>query len=412
MTIPWFLELLALDADADGRAIKRAYAVLLKQADPAGDPAGFGRLREAYECARAWAAQPPPPQSVERPALAPANVDVPPRAPVITPALDAVPAPTPVLEPTTPLAPLPPSAARPRPVMEDPATLAQRVIKRFTLRVKYDKKLDIPAELEAGTIELRKHHIDAAFLYERMLVDALSGATLRRRAEVFAAAYDYFGWREYLHLASLGPGGGWIDHVDRERQAFNRMDARKRSELIHWLSTYTEEPSRIPDDVTLKWPQVRDALAQYPHYLGLYVSDEARATWNSRYVVAAANAEHHAQDEAERMRQYKARRQRNEPERSSSGSRLAAVACMMLIGLFARLLTPHAPTFQDAGSRTPAVPHIPGRNDVERSQAYVCMRTVDQLSAPDTQPTSEQATELRKCRLMLDQMYRAEAASQ
>ena len=63
MTLP--LTLLGLDADADERAIKRAYAAKLKTVRPDEDPEGFQRLNEAYRAALEWAmrrpARPAPP---------------------------------------------------------------------------------------------------------------------------------------------------------------------------------------------------------------------------------------------------------------------------------------------------------------------------------------------------------------
>ena len=52
MTSP--LTLLGLDADADERAIKRAYAAKLKTVRPDEDPEGFQRLNEAYRAALEW----------------------------------------------------------------------------------------------------------------------------------------------------------------------------------------------------------------------------------------------------------------------------------------------------------------------------------------------------------------------
>lgn len=46
---------LGISPTTDQKAIRRAYAALLKRTDQAGDPEGFAALREAYERARAWA---------------------------------------------------------------------------------------------------------------------------------------------------------------------------------------------------------------------------------------------------------------------------------------------------------------------------------------------------------------------
>lgn len=50
----WALEALGLDADADERAVKRAYAARLKTTRPDSDPEGFQRLHAAYQAALEW----------------------------------------------------------------------------------------------------------------------------------------------------------------------------------------------------------------------------------------------------------------------------------------------------------------------------------------------------------------------
>lgn len=58
----WALRELGLDADADERAVKRAYAAKLKIIRPETDPEGFQALNETYQAALEWLRERPAPQ--------------------------------------------------------------------------------------------------------------------------------------------------------------------------------------------------------------------------------------------------------------------------------------------------------------------------------------------------------------
>lgn len=57
----WALRELGLDADADERAVKRAYAAKLKIIRPETDPEGFQALNETYQAALEWLRERPAP---------------------------------------------------------------------------------------------------------------------------------------------------------------------------------------------------------------------------------------------------------------------------------------------------------------------------------------------------------------
>jgi hypothetical protein len=60
--VSWALRELGLDADADERAVKRAYAAKLKIIRPETDPEGFQALNEIYQAALEWLRERPAPQ--------------------------------------------------------------------------------------------------------------------------------------------------------------------------------------------------------------------------------------------------------------------------------------------------------------------------------------------------------------
>jgi hypothetical protein len=377
MQTPWFFELLALGLDADERAVKRAYAVRLKQVDPGADPAGFARLREAYEHARAWIAH-------QASQVAPGDAPL---------ALEPGVAPD-----DAPSLPLPATAGAPRYEAADPPTVAARLVERFARRVKYGAEGNIAAELAACATALRREHIDVPFLFERQLVEALAHAGIRRRPAVFAAAYTHFGWHEYMHLSSLGPAGGWIDTVEQQRQRFETLDPVDKADIRAWLSAHGDGNGPIPDNAALAWPRIRHALARFPQYLALYLTEDRANAWQQRF--EATSGEHgRAGDEARRM--VRERAARREP-RTTIDWRLWVAFCAFVLWSMHNVFAPSQPGVN--APQAQAVRHIPGRTEQERSQAFECMRLVDQIDAPGTLPTAEQAAQARACHAFLDRL--------
>lgn len=282
-------------------------------------------------------------------------------------------------------------------------------MKSFALRLGNRDLLDVAAELDACARELRKYHIDAPSLFEHLLLDALMNARVRQRAAVFAAAYAHFGWREVRHLASLGPAGSWVDAVERQRQAFNNLDFHRRENLMHWLTLLGDNDEPIPDPAARAWQVIYHAMAQYPRYLGLFISPERGAAWSERYAQATQQVQASARGKPRHVREHQAPRPGNLPPAGRSNHRVAGVACILIFGLLARILA--LSHHVDAEPTSTNARHVPGRTEAERSKAFLCMQTVDQMGAPSTLPTYAQATQLRECRLYLDALDRAESTA-
>ncbi|KJV37381.1 hypothetical protein [Luteibacter yeojuensis] len=381
MQMPWSFELLALGPDADERAVKRAYAVRLKQVDPGADPVGFARLREAYEHARAW---------VAHQAAAAATGDT---AATVEPA--------PVQPPPLPL---PASAAVRRTDADGPETVAMRLIERFARRVKYGEAAHIAAELQACAAALRREHIDAPFLFERYLIDALASAGIRRRPAVFVAAYAHFGWHEYMHLASLGPAGGWIDSVEQQRQRFETLDPVDKADIRTWLSAHGEGSGPIPDAAALAWPRIRDAIARFPRYLALYISEARAQAWQARF--EAADSEQRRAASGAEPYAVRRRTQRGTPRRAVD-VRVWVALCAFVFWAMHGILASSQRSVDTPGAT--AMRHVPGRTEAERTQAFDCMRLVDQIDAPGTLPTVEQAAQAHRCHALLERLQRESA---
>jgi hypothetical protein len=309
MSMPWFLELLELPPHADERAVRRAYAIRVKLIDPALDPAGFARLREAYEAARAWAAD------EDQEAATPVATSA-------TRATAARVAPTTALPPAS--VPEPVAAPPPRSVVElddvtaedvplrpaaaaiSPREQATRLMARFAARIADGTGKDIRLELEACTTELRLQYIDAPGIFEEVLIDHLARALIGKRAAVFGLATGHFHWQEIGHVAALGPRGAWIEAVESQRMAWSAVAPLVRTGLLTMIEGAEVAGTPLPNRIVTQWYQVREAFGRYPAYLSLYISPARRNEWMSRYEALPA-AERQGIETPVRTRSWRSR---------------------------------------------------------------------------------------------------------
>jgi hypothetical protein len=254
MSMPWFLELLNLPPHTDERAVRHAYAARLKLIDPAADPAGFARLRGAYEAARAWVADEdhevggePPPLTVATAATADESS--------AQPAVDAI----------------------------NPQEQAVRLVDRFATRIADGANEHVRRELEACTTELRLQYIDAPGIFEEILIDRLASGLIGKRVTVFAHATDIFHWQELGHVAALGPKGMWIEAVETQRMAWATLPPDVRASRLTLLETAEATNGALPTRVVRRWFEVRDDFRRFPAYLGLYLAVPRQREWASSY---------------------------------------------------------------------------------------------------------------------------------
>lgn len=281
MSMPWFLEMLQLPPHADERAVRRAYAVRLKSIDPATDPAGFARLREAYEAARAWAADEDHEVLADLPAARPVDQPVPAFEPAIAEETSG-----------------PPEVAT-----VDPLEQAASLVDRFAERITRGSRGDVRRELETCTAELRLQYIDAPGIFEDVLIDRLARGLLEMRAAVFTHASEHFHWQEIGHLASLGPKGAWIDAVEAQRMAWISLAAVPgRANRLSLIEQADAARGDLPTGIVRRWFEVRDDFQRFPAYLGLYLTPQHQREWAARYDALPAQVRQAIESPARRRR--------------------------------------------------------------------------------------------------------------
>lgn len=262
----WHLEALGLPAHADLVAVRRAYAAALRGIDPATDPAGFARLREAYEAARMWCEQADTAVATEVEQAPPDSGSS------SSPAGQEAEAGTP-----------PPEQEATRPHVDPTVTLAWR----FAADVGARRAEAIPELLEEALVELRTQYIDAPGRFEEYLIDLLGLQRIGHRAAVFAAAEEQFHWREVGHLSALGQRGQWIELVLAQREDWLTLAEDRRQA---WLELFARAEARLDSSLLRHWPEMLKLQERFPAWLSLHVSGETLQAWQAAFDAQSPSA--------------------------------------------------------------------------------------------------------------------------
>jgi len=288
MPTPWFLQQLGLDDTADARAIKRAYAVRLRQIDQATDIDGFNALHRVYKAAQAWAerraaqddAQETP--SVEAPARQSAGAE----GQTFT-AMN---------EKHAHVAATPDQydghvqdASQNQPAWRDPAEAARSAFE--ALRVDLADQQNAIVALGRQYRLLGDEHLSAPLLFEILVIDHLLRGGITQRLALFHAAQKQFAWSDVMHLADLKARGVWVMQVQKENLA---VDALRQSlapalELIEMREA--GHIDRIHGRALKCWPDLRSAIQAYPRYFSLCLSQADAVEWEQTYMQVARVAE-------------------------------------------------------------------------------------------------------------------------
>lgn len=290
--LPTFLQSLELDADADERAIRRAYARKLKQIDQENDPAAFQQLREAYEAALAWtdrqSGQPVADvRQVHRADTA--GSDAPGETPDYRPRQGwNVPTPQPAVH---------------SPHQENPYQLANAVFADFQAaygrlmeagkpgRAFKARKAAHGQELVAWRRELdrsladdRLVNIAARNRFEALVANTLANGWQPGNEILFAVAVDIFGWgTDRNRLSQLGQAGMLVDRAIDEREMFftqssdDKLAQRKVLEMLRSAAPPSEK------QVKSKIIHIHKLMTRFPALMSISVNAANAGRWPELY---------------------------------------------------------------------------------------------------------------------------------
>lgn len=241
-------------AHADLVAVRRAYAQRLRTIDAGADPDAFERLRSAYESAREWCIQEDA-----------AGAGIPPDEPTVL-AVDADAEPEPEPEPAV------------VPTADQAAAEALAQLQAGLPRATGDEGVQDLLQLIAGT--LRFGYIDAPGQFEDMLIDALRGFGMERRAAVFDAAATVFHWDEVGRVHGNDVRMGWVTRVLAQREIWKALHPTWR---MTWFALMAQARERIDADIAKRWPDVAQLSAMLPDWITLHLTPAQLAGWHAAF---------------------------------------------------------------------------------------------------------------------------------
>ena len=358
MSRPWFLQQLGLNDDADARAIKRAYAVRLKQIDQATDIDGFNALHRAYKAAQAWVEQRATQTDVAREASL-NNSEV-------TGGQRSIP----VAADHTHAVPIAQPAGSALDALRDPAEAAQAAFEAL--------RIDL-ADQQNATVALRRQyrllgdeHLSAPLLFEILIIDHLLRGGIAQRLALFHAAQKQFAWSDVVHLANLKGRGAWLMQVQKECRA---VDALRQSlapalEVIEMREA--GHIDRISGRALKCWPDLRSAIQSYPRYFSLCLSQADAEEWEQTYMQVARVVPPSSQPASGMSSPYSPAAHRARRGTAPGGTAKPAVGLSAVFGvfMFIRLITSAGAPHDDNTTYAPPPPPPEATQPVTPVQTY------------------------------------------
>ncbi|WP_426337892.1 TonB C-terminal domain-containing protein [Pseudoduganella sp. S-14] len=263
-TFPFLLRL-GLDAGADAKDIRRAYARELKKVDQEADPDGFQELRQAYEVALQWQAH----QEFEGQAAVPAGVE---EAAGTQQAAAAEPA--------------PPIVAQPAP--DDPYQLADQAFTQFQSSAQelVSKNESRHQSRWRETLQASLSHdsllnLTARTIFEARIAHLLATGWKPGHETLFVAASEVLDWaRDSRRIQQFGEAGAMVDRAIDQWKLYESMSAHSMGTVKQLIQTVrnTPNPERLAarDDLIL-FHQLTD---RFYHWFSIIIDREILQKWH------------------------------------------------------------------------------------------------------------------------------------
>lgn len=314
-----FLDHLGLSTDADERAIKRAYARLLKQIDQAADPQGFQALREAYEASLQWHHRQQNDAGLDE-ADAPAEL--------VTQAV-------PDDEPSTPPEDIEPEEPHPH---ADTHEVFNVFMQGLTSHE--GDKASMLRALAHALEDPRVQSLEARDMFEWFVAQALAQGWRPGHEVLLVAAIEFFEWhQDRRRLLRFGRVGQMLDESIAERMVFDgqRMFDNKRQKEVIRLLRRTPRPEDAAEAVTYR--QDLELMVQhFPNWLWMIVPGERTKQWREWGANHSAKTGHSA---GAAPTSPPPLRQAAEPEKKSRSPLWFFLGLMMVLGMLSNALKGH-----------------------------------------------------------------------
>jgi len=285
--VPYFLQRLELDAAADERAIRRAYARELKKIDQEADPAGFQALRDAYEAALQWAKQPKQPTAV--PNFAATDF--------VSPTAYATPFYVqPKVVPQLTKEPAPPSAPNEK---DDAMALATAAFTRF-METFPEPTFSATAALDAGVWQTKLEqflagddliNIAARDFFERKFAQFLSQGWKPGHEVLFVVAAKVFRWDEdRRHLRGLGGFGFMLERALQERALFDRQRPNEHTPQLVLIQRLRNPAEPSHKELNSSIALLEKLERNFPAWLKMITDTNQISRWRELYNAMPAKA--------------------------------------------------------------------------------------------------------------------------